>query len=67
MFIAGSKVLGIQCAFTDAATMVDIQEALLRAYDRPVQEHFIYRDEPEPSLAATDAPWARLFVPTRTH
>jgi hypothetical protein len=47
----------------DAAAQVDLQEALNRAYDGPGYEHFIYRGEPEPSLPANDAAWARQFVP----
>jgi hypothetical protein len=39
------------------------QEALHRAYDGPGYEHFIYSGEPEPSLPANDAAWARQFVP----
>ena len=49
----------------DAAAPVDLQEALHRAYDGPGYEHFIYNGEPEPSLSANDAAWARQFVPAR--
>jgi Protein of unknown function (DUF4058) len=47
----------------DAAAPVDLQEVLHRAYDGPGYEHYIYRREPEPLLAADDAAWARQFVP----
>src|SRR5271157_5036623 len=47
----------------DAAARVDLQEVLHRAYDGPGYEHFIYGSEPEPSLPANDAAWARVFVP----
>ena len=47
----------------DAAVRVDLQEALHRAYDGPGYEHFIYSGEPEPSLPANDAAWARQLVP----
>ena len=46
----------------DAAARVDLQEVLHRAYDGPGYEHFIYNGEPEPSLSANDASWARQFV-----
>jgi hypothetical protein len=47
----------------DAAAQVDLQEVLHRAYDGPGYEHFIYRGEPEPSLSANDAAWARQLAP----
>jgi Protein of unknown function (DUF4058) len=47
----------------DAAARVDLQEVLHRAYDGPGYEHFVYRGQPEPSLSAIDAAWARHFVP----
>ena len=47
----------------DAAVRVDLQEALHRAYDGPGYEHFFYSSEPEPSLPANDAAWARQLVP----
>lgn len=46
----------------DAAAAVDLQEVLHHAYDGPGYEHFIYKDEPEPSLSATDAAWARQLL-----
>jgi hypothetical protein len=42
---------------------VDLQEALHRAYDGPGYELFIYAGAPEPSLSASDADWARQFLP----
>jgi Protein of unknown function (DUF4058) len=45
------------------AVRVDLQEALHRAYDGPGYEHFIYSGEPEPSLSANDAAWARQYMP----
>src|SRR5262249_11116720 len=48
-----------------AAAGVDPQEVLHRAYDGPGYEHFIYNGDPEPSLSATDAAWARQFVPPK--
>jgi hypothetical protein len=49
----------------DAAARVDLQEVVHRAYDGPGYEHFIYNGEPEPSLSANDAAWARQFVPAK--
>jgi hypothetical protein len=49
----------------DTAARVDLQEVLHRAYDGPGYEHFIYNGEPEPSLSANDAAWARQFVPAK--
>lgn len=46
----------------DQAAPVDLQEALHRAHDGPGYEHFIYRGEPEPSLSAEDAAWARGYI-----
>src|SRR5208337_2301456 len=56
-------VIPIPLRSPDAAARVDLQEALHRAYDGPGYEHFIYSGEPEPSLPANDAAWARQFVP----
>jgi Protein of unknown function (DUF4058) len=49
----------------DAAARVDLQQVLHQAYDGPGDEHFIYNGEPEPSLSANDAAWARQFVPPK--
>jgi hypothetical protein len=49
----------------DAAARIDLQEVLHREYDGPGYEHFIYEGDPEPSLSASDAAWARQFVPAR--
>lgn len=56
-------VIPIPLHAPDAAALVDLQEVLHRAYDGPGYEHFIYSGEPEPSLSADDAAWARQFVP----
>ena len=47
----------------DGDVPVDLQEVLHRTYDGPGYEHFIYSGEPEPSLSADDAAWARQHVP----
>jgi Protein of unknown function (DUF4058) len=57
-------VIPIPLRTLDAAARVDLQEVLHRAYDGPGYENFIYSGEPEPSLSANDAAWARQFVPT---
>jgi hypothetical protein len=49
----------------DKAAPVDLQDVLHRAYDGPGYEHFIYSGDPEPSLSAHDAAWAREFLPRR--
>ena len=56
--ISGPSVFATGCRSSpsrsgppDAAARVDLQEVLHRAYDGPGYEHFIYRGEPEPSLA----------------
>jgi Protein of unknown function (DUF4058) len=56
-------VIPIPLRAPDAAAAVDLQESLHRAYDGPGYEHFIYNGEPEPSLSAPDAAWARRFLP----
>jgi len=50
----------------DAAARVDLQEVLHRAYDGPGYENFIYGGDPDPSLSANDAAWARQLVPVRS-
>lgn len=42
---------------------IDLQEVLHRAYDGPGYELFLYEGAPEPPLAASDAEWARPFLP----
>ncbi len=42
---------------------IDLQEVLHRAYDGPGYELFIYAGAPEPSLSASDAEWARQYLP----
>ena len=42
---------------------VDLREVLHRAYDGPGYELFIYAGAPEPSLSASDAEWARQYLP----
>ncbi|MGP0063657.1 MAG: DUF4058 family protein [Isosphaeraceae bacterium] len=59
-------IIPIPLRSPDTAPRVDLQEVLHRAYDGPGYEHFIYNGEPEPSLSAADAAWARQFVPART-
>jgi hypothetical protein len=56
-------VIPIPLRHPDVAARVDLQEVLHRAYDGPGYEHFIYSGEPEPSLSAADAAWARAFIP----
>jgi Protein of unknown function (DUF4058) len=46
-----------------AAARVDRQEVLHRAYDGPGYDYFIFAGEPEPSVSAIDAAWARQFIP----
>jgi hypothetical protein len=58
-------VIPIPLRTPDAAAQVDLQDALHRAYDGPGYEHFIYNSEPEPRLSASDAAWARQFVPAK--
>ncbi len=58
-------VIPIPLRSPDVAARVDLQEVLHRAYDGPGYEHFIYNGEPEPSLSASDAVWARQFVPAK--
>jgi hypothetical protein len=49
----------------ETAARIDLQEVLHRAYDSPGYEHFIYEGHPEPSLSASDAAWARQYIPVR--
>jgi hypothetical protein len=49
----------------DTAARVDLQDVLHRTYDGPGYENFIYSGEPEPSLSANDADWARQCIPAR--
>jgi len=48
-----------------AASSVDLQEVLHRAYDGAGYESFIYGGEREPSVPAIDAAWAPQFGPAR--
>jgi hypothetical protein len=56
-------VIPVPLRAPDKAAAVDLQEVLHRAYDGPGYEHFIYKGDPEPSLSATDAAWARQLLP----
>ncbi len=47
----------------DEGARIDLQDVLDRAYDGPGYELFLYAGAPEPSLSASDAEWARQFVP----
>lgn len=58
----GLPIIPFPLRAPDAAAVVDLQEALHRAYDGPGYEHFIYRGQPEPALSAEDAAWARRFI-----
>jgi hypothetical protein len=52
-------IIPVPLRHPDAAASVDLRDVLHHAYDGPGHEHFIYRGEPEPGLAANDADWAR--------
>jgi hypothetical protein len=45
--------------------LVNLQDALDRAYDGPGYENIIYPGTPELGLSPEDAAWAQQFVPAR--
>ena len=55
-------VIPIPLRIEDTDARVDLQEALLSAYDAAGYERDIYEGTPEPALSPEDAAWAKQIL-----
>ena len=58
-------VIPIPLSGAHADAELDLQRALDEAYDAAHYGNYIYAEQPEPTLSADDAAWAKQFLPRR--